>query len=83
MDTNRKAISNSEQEMSRIRANMQKFLDDIAPLKNVGLQVKGIALKLGKMEERMRNSTTETDLVNWREETRVAKIRTNEAIAGI
>ena len=31
----------------------------------------------------MRNSTTQVNLDNWREETRVAKIRTNETIADI
>ena len=62
INVDRRTIIHCEQEMDKMRMSLEEFMDEVAPLKNVGLQVKAIALKLSQMEEKMENSTTQTDV---------------------
>ena len=83
MEENKGRISNCERDMNKMRLTMEKFMEEISPLKNVGLQIKVLQAQMKNMDERMRNNATREDVDSCREESRLARIRTDETAAGL
>ena len=49
-----------------MRWGWEKLMDEVAPLKNVGLQVKALILKINQVEEKVDSSTAQTDVIEWK-----------------
>ena len=47
MEDKNKVILNHEKEITKMRSNMEKCLENIAPMKHIGLGMKVITMRMG------------------------------------
>ena len=58
-------------------------MDDVLPLKTIGLQIKVLQSQMKSMDERIKSNATREDIASCKEENRLANLRTDETVAGI